>query len=109
MNIRMESVHFTADQKLLEYIDKKVNKLDSFYNRILDVHVIMRLENAGQVRDKIVEVKVKIPKDLLVVKTSKKTFEAATDECVKLLRRQLIRHKERQRSFSDPLEPENMG
>lgn len=105
MNIRMESVHFTADQKLQDYIDKKLNKLDSFYNRIIDAHVILKLENTGQVRDKIVEVKLKIPKDLLVAKVSKKTFEAAVDESVKLLRRQLIRHKERQRSFSDPLEP----
>ncbi len=105
MNIRMESVHFTADQKLQDYIDKKLNKLDSFYNRIIDAHVILKLENTGQIRDKIVEVKLKIPKDLLVAKVSKKTFEAAVDESVKLLRRQLIRHKERQRSFSDPLEP----
>ncbi|MDH3246381.1 MAG: ribosome-associated translation inhibitor RaiA [Saprospiraceae bacterium] len=105
MNIRMESVHFTADQKLQDYIDKKLNKLDSFYNRIIDAHVILKLENTGQIRDKIVEVKLRIPKDLIVAKVSKKTFEAAVDESVKLLRRQLIRHKERQRSFSDPLEP----
>jgi len=99
MNIRTESIHFTADEKLLTFIESKLSKLTQFYDRIIDVHVVLKLENSGQVKDKIVEVKVNIPGDTLISKDTKKTFEAAADSAIDTIRRQLRKHKERQRSF----------
>ena len=101
MNIRTESIHFTADQKLLSFIENKLTKLSQFYDRIIDVHVILKLENSGQVKDKIVEVKVNIPGDTLVSKDTRKTFEAAADNAVNSIRRQLKKHKGRQRVFKE--------
>ena len=97
MNLNTQAVHFTADQKLLDYIDSKLGKLNTYYDRILETKVFLKLENSGQVRDKIVEVKLALPGNTMVVTESNKTFEAAVDKAYSTLKRQLIRFKERQR------------
>lgn len=95
MKINLSAVHFDADQKLVDYIEKKVSKLDVFFDRITDVQVFLKLENSGQVRDKIVELKLGVPGDTLVAKETSKTFEAATDAVVDTMKRQLARYKDK--------------
>lgn len=99
MTIRIESIHFTADQKLIEFIQKKLDKLDQYHDRVIDAHVILKLENSGRVRDKIVEVKLDVPGDLIIATESHKTFEAAIDQVSDVLKRQLIKYKERVRTY----------
>lgn len=94
MKVQIEAVSFKADQKLLEFIDQKVGKLDTFFDRIIEVNVALKLENAGQVKDKIVELRVSVPGDILVVKEVSKAFEGATDAAVDSMKRQLKRYKE---------------
>lgn len=98
MNLTMQAVGFDADQKLMEYIDKKFGKIDNYFNRVQDVHIFLKLENSGQVKDKIVEAKIKVPGNYLVVTESSKSFEAAVDKSVSTVKRQLVRYKERLRS-----------
>jgi putative sigma-54 modulation protein len=99
MTIRIESIHFTADQKLVDFIERKLAKLDQYHDKIIDAHVILKLENSGQVKDKVVEVKLDVPGDLIVAKVINKSFEAATDEVVDVLKRLVIKNKEKVRSF----------
>ena len=47
MKLKVHSIHFDADQKLVAYIQKKVNKLDTFYDRLVDGEVFLRLNNEG--------------------------------------------------------------
>lgn len=93
MKLRMQSVGFDADQKLQDFINEKFEKLEQYYDRIIDSQVFLKLENTGQVKDKIVELKVIVPGDTLFVSESSKTFETATDRVVDNMTRQLIRHK----------------
>jgi len=95
MKINLTAVHFDADQKLVDYIERKTAKLEQFFDRITDAQVSLKLENSGQVRDKIVELKLMVPGDILVAKETSKTFEAATDAVVDNMKRQLNKHKER--------------
>lgn len=97
MKVYTESIQFKADQKLLDFIEKKLGKMDHYFDRIIDARVTLKLENAGQVKDKIAEVRLKVPGDVLVVKESQKTFEASIDEAVDVLKRQLIKFKEKMR------------
>ena len=94
MKVLTEAVHFTADQKLTDFTKKKLEKLETVFNRIIEVRVTYKLENAGQVKDKIAEIRVSVPGDVLVVKNTEKTFEAAVDKNVDVLKRQLIKYKE---------------
>ncbi|TVR89690.1 MAG: ribosome-associated translation inhibitor RaiA [Saprospirales bacterium] len=99
MNINIEPIHFTADQKLLDYIDAKVNKLGQFFDKIIDVDVKLRLENSGQIKDKIVDLKINVPGETLFISESNKTFEAATDASVAVMKRQIIKYKEGLRAY----------
>ena len=98
MKIMTDSIHFKADQKLLDLIEEKVGKLEKFYDRIVDAEVKLKLENTGQVRDKIVELKVHVPRETLFTTESHKTFEVAVEQAVKQMLRQLKKYKEKLRS-----------
>ncbi|MCG8331706.1 MAG: ribosome-associated translation inhibitor RaiA [Chitinophagales bacterium] len=100
MRVRTEAVQFKADQKLIEHIDKKLQKMDQFFDRIIEAKVTLKLENSGQVKDKIAEVQLSVPGDVLIVKETSKTFEASIDTAVDVLKRQLIKYKERLRRAS---------
>ena len=100
MQVIIESVQFRADQKLIEFTDKRLGKLDQYYDRILEARVYLKLENAGQVKDKVAEVSLDVPGQTLFATATDKTFEAAVDEAADSLRRQLARYKEKSRAQS---------
>jgi putative sigma-54 modulation protein len=100
MRVRTEAIQFKADQKLVEYIDKKLQKMDNYFDRIIEAKVTLKLENSGQVKDKIAEIKMSVPGEMIIVKESSKTFEAAIDTSVDVLKRRLIKYKEKLRSQS---------
>lgn len=95
MKVKMQSVHFDADGKLLTYIQKKVDKLDTFYDRIVNGEVILRLDNDGQNQNKVVEFILSIPGEKLFAKERSVSFESATDMAVERLKRQLKKHKQK--------------
>ena len=95
MNVTINSIHFTADSKLTDYIEKKLPKLNQIFDRIVSIDVTLSLENSGQVRDKIVDLKVKVPNHILLATESNKTFEAATDKAVDNMVRQVKKYKEK--------------
>ncbi len=95
MNLQIQSIHFDADQKLKDYIEKKMGKIVKFNDNIMSSTVHLKLENAGQVKDKVVEVSARIPGETFVSKESSKTFEAAFDLALDALKRQIKRNKEK--------------
>ncbi len=94
MKLQTHAIHFDADPKLIDFIQKKVDKLETFYDRIIDGEVFLKLEN-GETENKIVEIKLNIPGNQLFVKEQAASFEAATDTAVNGLRRQLNKYKEK--------------
>ena len=92
MKLQVHSIHFDADQKLIEFIQRKVDKLETFYDRMLDGEVFLRLNNEG-IENKTVEIKLKIPGSQLFAKEQAITFEAATDLATEALRKQLRKFK----------------
>lgn len=95
MKLQMHSIHFDADQKLVDFIQKKTDKLETFFDRIIDGEVIMKVEGDESRENKLLEIKLNIPGSQLFAKERSKSFEAAADEAVEALRRQLKKHKEK--------------
>lgn len=93
MEIRKQAVNFDADSKLMEFIDKKLGKLETFYDNIVSTDVFLKLEKTGQVQDKVAEIKIKVPGSTLVAKETSKSFEESVDLGASSLRRQLIKYK----------------
>lgn len=93
MDIKISSVHFDADKKLIEFINKKVNKLVKFYEEIIGAEVVLKLENTQDLENKISEIKLYIPGNDLFAKKQAKSFEEATDDAIDALRAQIDKHK----------------
>ncbi len=98
MRVYTEAVQFKADQKLIEFIERKLQKMEQYFDRIIDAQVVLKLENSGQVRDKIVEVRLNVPGDLLIVKQTNRTFEASVNSAIDVLKRLLLRYKDKVKS-----------
>lgn len=89
MQVTFQTVHFTADQKLKDYISDKLQKLEKFYPKIIQSTVYLKLENSGQVKDKVIEIKMTVPGSTLMSSNTEKTFEASFDEALENIKRQL--------------------
>lgn len=92
MKLQVHSIHFDADQKLVAYIQKKVNKLDTFYDRLVDGEIFLRLNNEG-IENKTVEIKLNVPGTQLFAIEKARSFEAAADLATDALRMQLKKFK----------------
>ncbi len=98
MRITIESIHFSADKKLKNLINNKLEKLEKYFDRIEEADVTLKLESSSQVKDKSVEITMKVPGNIIYSCSTQKKFEQATDEAISSLRRQVIKYKERRRS-----------
>ncbi len=97
MTITVQAIHFTADGKLVDFIQKKINKLDQFFDQIISGEVYLKLEKVEDEANKISEIKLLIPGNQLFAKEKCKTFEEATDLAIESLRKQLEKHKQKVR------------
>jgi putative sigma-54 modulation protein len=94
MKLQVHSIHFNADRKLINFIQSKIDKLETFYDRLVDGEVYLRLNNEG-IENKTVEIKLKVPGNNLFAKEQAKSFEAATDLATEALGMQLRKFKSR--------------
>jgi putative sigma-54 modulation protein len=96
MEVKINSVHFDADQRLLDFINKKVNKLDTFFDGMINAEVTLRVLKPETPKNKISEVKISIPVNgYLFAKKEADTFEEATDLALDAMRKQLGKYKEK--------------
>ena len=96
MNVKIQSVHFDADSKLIGYVTKKLEKLANFNDRIVQVHVFLKLDNVVHtIKDKIAEIRVHIPRHNFFVKSTSKSFEESFDDALETMISQLKKNKER--------------
>ena len=95
MNVKINSIHFEADQKLEGFIQDKVSKLTKHYDGILSAEVFLKLEKNDQVGNKITEIKLGVKGNDIFAKKQSKSFEESTVEVLDALKRQLQKDKEK--------------
>ena len=93
MEIRVQSIKFNADQKLLSFIEKKLSKLSKYYEEVIDVEVALSL--LPEHENKNVKVHVKIPGNDIIIERNAKSFEDAIVDCADILKEKLVRVKEK--------------
>ena len=93
MKVNISSVHFDADQKLLNFIEEKVGKLETFYDKIIDSTVVLKIDKSSDKENKVAEIRLAVPGKDLFAKKQCKTFEEAVDAAVEALRRQVRKQK----------------
>jgi putative sigma-54 modulation protein len=97
MNVNIQSVNFKADVKLINFIEDKLDKTTQFYDRTINTDVYLKVDNNHDRENKIVEMRMTIPGNEIIVTKECKSFEEATDLAVEVLIRQLKKHKEKRR------------
>jgi ribosomal subunit interface protein len=93
MEIRVQSIKFNADQKLLDFVEKKFSRLEKFYDAVTAVDVALSLLPDRE--NKNVKVQVSIPGNTIVVEKNAKTFEDAVVDCADILKEKLVKVKEK--------------
>jgi len=95
--VNVHTVHFDADAKLIDHVEKKVAKLSQHHDRIMRVDVFLKLDNVvHQIKDKIAEIRLTIPRHELFVKQSTKSFEESFDLALDSILVQIKKVKEKQ-------------
>ena len=97
MHVNFQSINYTADVKLVEFTQKRIEKISQFYNQIVDVYVYTKVKNSSDNINKFAELKIGIPGDDVIVKKTAKTFEEAINSAADSAERVLKRQKEKQR------------
>jgi putative sigma-54 modulation protein len=95
MTVKIQSVHFDADKKLLEFIQEKVDKLTQFYDGIINSDVTLRIDKSSDTENKVAEIRIHLPGNDLFAKKQCKSFEEAVDTSLDALRTQVKKHKEK--------------
>jgi len=96
MEVKINSVHFNADQKLVDFVNKKVGKLDTFFDGIINAEVMLKVLKPETANNKVSELKISIPANgYLFAKKQADTFEEATDLAIEAVRKQLDKYKEK--------------
>ena len=97
MKVSVHAVNFTVDKKLVDFVQDRLDKLEKYYDKVVSADVFLKVENTSDKENKIAEIKINVPGDDFLVKKQCKTFEEATDNAVEALRKQITKHKEKQR------------
>ena len=97
MNVNIQTVRFDADARLIEYINRKLMKLETFHDRIIKVSVFLKLDNVVHtIKDKIAEIRIHVPRHEFFVKSTSKSFEGSFDDAFDSIINQIKRKKEKQ-------------
>lgn len=99
MKVNIQSVKFKADQKLVDHIQTRIDKLEQFHDHIIDADVYLKVINTTERDNKAVEIRMNIPGNDILVSKESSSFEEATDQATDVLKRQLRKRKEKVRGI----------
>lgn len=95
MEIKIQSIHFDATEKLQAFIQKKLEKIGKNSDDVQKVQVVLKVEKPEAAKNKNTSVKLVVKKDELFAEKVCNTFEEGVDLCVDSLLRQLEKYKEK--------------
>ncbi|MBN8701761.1 MAG: ribosome-associated translation inhibitor RaiA [Bacteroidetes bacterium] len=95
MQVKIQSIHFDADKKLLNFVEERVDKLTQYYDGIISSDVALKLDKSSTSDNKVAEIRIGIPGNDLFAKKQSKTFEEAVENCLDALTTQVKKHKEK--------------
>ena len=97
MEIKINAVGFSASSQLEDFIQKKISKLDKYHDGIIGSAVTLKLEKDDNLENKVVEVLLNVKGQEVFAKKNAKKFEEAVDELYDVVKRQLVKIKEKER------------
>lgn len=99
MEIKIQSIHFDATEKLQAFAEKKIAKLEKTYEDIQKVEVLLKVVKPATAQNKDVSITVTVPGNTLFVEKVSDSFEEGIDLGVDSMRVQLQKYKEKLREY----------
>lgn len=99
MEIKIQSIHFDATEKLQAFIEKKVAKLEKTYEDIQKVEVQFKVVKPQTAMNKTTSITVAAPGGSQYVEKTCDTFEEGIDLCVDAMKVKLTKIKEKSRKY----------
>ena len=97
MKVQIQSVKFDADQRLVDFIQHKMDKMDRFVEGVLSAQVNLKVDKDDELGNKVAVVKMDVAGSELVAERRCKTFEEAIDQCLDAINKQIDKYKEKHR------------
>lgn len=99
MEIRIQAINFDASEHLEAFIQKKVSKLQKFYDdTTMSADVTLKITKPESAKNKKAGVLLNIKHGECFAEKQSDTFEESIDECIKAVEKQLIKMKEKIRA-----------
>ena len=98
MEVRIQSIHFDATEQLHAFIQKKVSKLEQYFDGILKAEVTLKVVKPETQNNKQAGIKLLVKSGECFAEKIDDTFEGAISECVEALEKQLVKFKEKIRT-----------
>ena len=95
--VQVTTRHFDAPPTLHDHATQRLEKLERFYDGIVDAHIILEADGSPP-NDKKAEITLGVYQKRLSASSTAATHEKAIDDCAEGLRRQLKKYKARLRS-----------
>ena len=93
MKIEIQSIHFNPDIKLINFINKKIEKITSIDDSIIKIDVFLKIDKPDSPSNKIVEIRIHSSKGECFAKKQCNTFEESVDLSIQALRKQVLKRK----------------
>jgi len=100
MKVNTQSVNFNAEVDLIDFVQKRMDKLELFYDRVISADIYLKVVNTSDKENKMSEIKLHVPGDVFIVKKKCKSFEEAIDSACDSLERKLDKKKRRPKALS---------
>ena len=97
MNVKIQSVKFDADQKLVDFIQLKLSKIGRFADNILSADVTLKIDKDDEAGNKVAIVKLNVAGGELVADRRRKSFEESVDLCIDAIKKQIEKFKEKRK------------
>lgn len=95
MKITIQTPDFKANQKLLGFVNARMQKLDHLNPRILEGRVCLKLDKSSTRDNKVCEIRLVIPGNDLFVEQKSHSFEIATTQAVDAIKQKIVKWKEK--------------
>ena len=96
MNVKIQAIHFDADQKLIEMIEEKIQRITHFYDQPMTTTVYLKLDRGNDhIHQKVVEIKVLATGKVIYAEEKSNSFESSFEVALDHVVKQVKRHKEK--------------
>jgi len=97
MEIKIQSIHFNATEKLHDFIEKKLAKVEKKNDIVKKAEVTLKVVKPETANNKEVAIQLYVPGGEVRAEKVCDTFEEGVDLCIDVLKRQLEKVKDKMR------------